>query len=163
MIWKFLRRTRSGGTTLAELMVAGSLLLMILGFLILFYRTAIQLEGRDDAKSDVYRAMLVGSSTLRAEMLGARIIHPLPSKKSDTLIYRARGELSSEISVRLEDGNLIRQEGSDQVLLGRLGSDSTLEVQRVNERLLLVKINALDRKTHIGYSLPMTFSLRNQP
>lgn len=161
--------TPSRGTTLVEVMVAGSLMLMLLGILVLFYRLALQLEGRDAAKSDVYRAMLVGSATLRSEMFGARVIHPLPpqrgkkAQKSSSLVYRAHGELSSEVTIRLENGTLIRQEGTTQTLLGHLGQDATLEVERVNARLLVVKINALDRKTHIGYSLPMTFSLRNQP
>ncbi len=155
--------TRPRGTTLVEVMVAGTLVLMVLGILILFYRMALQLEGRDEAKSDVYRTMLVGSATLRSEMFGARVIHPLPSKKSSYLVYRAHGELSSEVTIRLENGTLIRREGTTQSLLGHLGQDATLEVERVNARLLVIKINALDRKTHIGYDLPMTFSLRNQP
>ena len=108
---------------------------------------------RDPAKRDVRRSSHPSVAPQRGKK----------AQKSSSLVYRAHGELSSEVTIRLENGTLIRQEGTTQTLLGHLGQDATLEVERVNARLLVVKINALDRKTHIGYSLPMTFSLRNQP
>lgn len=165
------------GSTLAEVLVAGSIMVLITGVLSLIYRQSITVQKSQQQKSDIFQVVLIASSKLRADLGGARIIKPSPGQQLGYLEYKlplrdpdtgrvqidAQGEVVWEDPSRLEldaEGKLILS-GPNPRTLAELGEDADLLSYRVDNRVMLVTLTVVDNG--IVRAMPLTFYLSNQP
>lgn len=170
-----MRNVRNRGLTIAEVLVASAIMIVISGIVLAVFRTTYKLHGKGENKSDLSRRINIAAARLRQEMRGARIVSPasgvgsvlvyqLPLMEDGLMKLGPDGSLQwgTPQTMRLKSGELTVEVPSESPrVLTRLSESSSLEFDRNDDNLLIIRLVAKEGDDE--YRVPMTFYLGNQP
>lgn len=171
------------GLTLLEIVLAGAILLMLIGVVLEAFRMGWGARRTQDAATDAYRACMVAQSHLRAELKGVQLLCPVNSDASPTLTFRrsslvdgnlkvdSSGEpiWGKQATVKVDgEGRLVCTDDCEpERILARLGAGGKVEFRRTDKHLLDVMFHT-ERKDRdrpdllIPYEVKDTVYLPNQ-
>ena len=152
-----MKRRLLSGASLAEVLVAGSIFLLLSGVLYLSLRMALFADKKSESNSDAYRACLLGMTHLQRELRASKVVSveedgsvlefQVMERDDDyNPVVDSTGNpvWSSQVSKVLldEDGRLTLERGTDRRVLAHLGDGAKLSLTQVSLKVLRIELTA---------------------
>lgn len=168
------RREATAGLTLAEVLIASALFLLVSAVLMMTLRASQGHLKKNDEHSEALRACLIAAEHLRSELGTAWVETPGIGEEAPQVVYRqplhgtdglVRVGPTGDIfwgptrTVSLVNDRLMRDQGGDQRILCRLGSGATVNFKRTSQTLLEATVVS---NLGSGFTLTRNLRLNNQ-